>query len=62
MIDYNEPKEQFGFHPEEAELMYYAATGGDVAQLSKESQEDLEILLHSFVEWMLDINHLPSMQ
>jgi hypothetical protein len=54
MIDYEEPKANFGFHPEEAELMLYAATGGDVTQLSMESQEDFDILINCFSEWVLE--------
>ena len=56
MIDYTEPKAFFGFHTEEAELMHFAATGGDVSQLSEEAQEDLEVLLSCFTEWILDID------
>ena len=54
MIDYEEPKVSFGFHPEEAELMLYAATGGDVTQLCMESQEEFDILINCFSEWVLE--------
>lgn len=54
MIDYEEPKCNFGFHPEEAELMLYAATGGDVTQLSMEAQEEFDILINCFSEWVLE--------
>lgn len=55
MIDYTEPEVPFYFHPDEAELMLYAATGGDISQLPEEQQEDLEILVLCFTEWTLGL-------
>ena len=54
MIDYTEPTASFAFHHREAELMLHAATGGDIEDLSEEDQEDLDILLTCFKEWVLD--------
>ncbi len=60
MIDYTEPEVPFYFHPDEAELMLYASTGGDVSQLTDEQQEDLEILVLCFTEWTLGLDTNPT--
>ena len=55
MIDYTKQANGFWFHPREAQLMLYAATGGDIKDLDEDEQEDLEILIQCFQEWTLEL-------